>query len=183
MDCWAVRSAGSIRVQGPVRLLHLVVGDGAGVASRIAGSLSLYLIRLDWGLMKPSSLAFMMACSARSSGRVDLSHSAAGARRGCAAASIRSREGVAAEIGVAPALVEDLLVAEVVEELDEPLAGLAGRFQQGGAGLVGAALLLAAVAQGAQLPKKPALPSSTAPRPARRPGRPGRRGPWSGSSA
>lgn len=56
---------------------------------------------------------------------------------------------VAAEVGVASGLVEHLLVAEVVEEVGQALAGQARPVEQRRAGLVCAAFLFAAVPHGA----------------------------------
>lgn len=59
---------------------------------------------------------------------------------------------MAAEIGEPPRLIEHFLIAEIVEELDETPPGLAGGFQEAGAGLVGPRFLLTAVAQRAEGP-------------------------------
>jgi hypothetical protein len=82
----------------------------------------LYFTIATPGFRKPSSLAFMISCSASEAGVVDgvvvrqlLDAAAQGV-------DPVARQGVAAEIGEAPRLVEDLLVAEVVEELDEAAA-------------------------------------------------------------
>jgi hypothetical protein len=63
------------------------------------------------------------------------------------------RQRVGAEVLVAPRLVEHLLVAEVVEEVGQALAGQLGLLQQGGPALVGAGFLFAAEADGAQGPE------------------------------
>ena len=136
-------------VQGALGLAVAIPGDGAGVAGREGGvAFQIAAQGLGRGIHEGVDLGQDQGVLGQPPGAVPVAVVGRGLDGPAQGLDALAGQGVAAEIGIAAGVGENLLTAEILEELDQAPTGFAGGFQSARGGDVGLALLALHVAQG-----------------------------------